>query len=59
MKRINLLAQKLKKTHKLTGKGFRKAHMNAYISPSITTHQTTDTDLISSLNCLDLRKVST
>jgi len=58
MKRINLLAQKLKRTHKLTGKDFKKAHMNGYTS-SITAHQTTDTDLISSLNCLDLRKVST
>jgi len=52
------LAQKLKRTDRLTGKGFRKAHMNGYTS-SITAHQTSDTDLISSLNCLDLRKVST
>lgn len=56
MKRINLLAQKLKRTHKLTGRGFRKAHVNGYMSPSVAAHQTTDTDLISNLNCTDLRK---
>lgn len=58
MKRINLLTQKLKRTHKLTGRGFRKAHINGYISPSIAVHQTTDTDLISSLNYTDLHEVS-
>lgn len=58
MKRFNLLAQKkLKRTHKLTGRGFKKAHINGYISPSIAA-QTTDTDLISSLNYTDLHKVS-
>ena len=42
MKRINLLAQKQKKTHKLIGRSLRKTHINDYISP---------------LNCTDLRKV--
>ncbi|XP_018361869.1 PREDICTED: sporulation-specific protein 15-like isoform X2 [Trachymyrmex cornetzi] len=55
MKRINLLAQKLKRTHKLASRSCRKAHINGYISPSIT-YQTTDTDLASSLNCTNSRK---
>lgn len=56
MKRINLLAQKLKRTHKLTGRGLRKAHINDYTS--VTADQTANTDLISNLNCTNLRKVS-
>lgn len=60
MKRINLLAQKLKRTYKLTGRSFlRKAYMNGYTSSSITGHQIANTDLISSLNYTDLRKVNT
>ncbi|XP_024875177.1 sporulation-specific protein 15-like [Temnothorax curvispinosus] len=56
MKQTNLLAQKLKRTHKLTTRGFRKVHINGYVSSSITAHQTADTDQISNLNCTDLRK---
>ncbi|XP_018398215.1 PREDICTED: ERC protein 2-like [Cyphomyrmex costatus] len=56
MKRINLLAQKLKRTHKLAARSCRKAHINGYISPSITANQTTDTDLASSLNYTNSRK---
>jgi len=56
MKRINLLAQKLKRTHKLASRSCRKVHINGYISPSIA-YQTTDTDLTSSLNCTNSRKV--
>lgn len=55
MKRINLLAQKLKKTYKLTG---RKAHINGYTSSPIAAHQSANTDLTSSLNCTDLCKVN-
>ncbi|KYN34259.1 hypothetical protein ALC56_11366 [Trachymyrmex septentrionalis] len=55
MKRINLLAQKLKRTHKLASRSCRKAYINGYISPSIT-YQTTDTDLASSFNCTNSRK---
>ncbi|XP_018053882.1 PREDICTED: myosin-11-like [Atta colombica] len=55
MKRINLLAQKLKRTHKLASRSCRKVHINGYISPSIA-YQTTDTDLTSSLNCTNSRK---
>lgn len=57
MKRINLLAPK--RTHKLTSKGLRKAHINGYISSSNTARQTANTDLISNLNYTDLRKVNT
>lgn len=43
LKRINLLAQKLKRTHKqLTGRGLKKAHMNDI---SIKTRQNVETDL--------------
>lgn len=55
MKRINLLAQKLKRTHRqLTGRGFKKAHIKNDISPSIKTRQ--NADLISSLDHTDLYK---
>ncbi|XP_011872886.1 PREDICTED: protein NETWORKED 1D-like isoform X2 [Vollenhovia emeryi] len=56
MKRINLLAQKLKRTHKLTGRGLRKGRINGYISSSIAAHQTAGTNLISNLNYTDFRK---
>lgn len=61
LKRINLLAQKLKRTHgQLTGRGLKKAYVkNDNISPSIKTRQNVETDLISSLNYTDLYKVST
>lgn len=43
LKRINLLAQKLKRTHRqLTGRGLKKAHMNDI---SIKTRQNVETDL--------------
>lgn len=61
LKRINLLAQKLKRTHRqlLTGRGLKKAHIKNYnISPSIKTRQNIETDLISSLEYTDLYKVS-
>lgn len=62
LKRINLLTQKLKRTHglQLTGRGLKKANVkNDNISPSIKTRQNIETDLISSLNYTDLYKVST
>ncbi|KAL6439318.1 hypothetical protein ACFW04_003883 [Cataglyphis niger] len=58
LKRINLLAQKLKRTHRqlLTGRG-KKAHIKNYnISSSIKTRQNIETDLISSLDYTDLYK---
>lgn len=58
LKRINLLAQKLKRTHRqlLTGRGLKKTHIKNYnISPS-KTRQDVETDLISSLDYTDLYK---
>lgn len=61
LKRINLLAQKLKRTHgQLTSRSLKKVYAkNDNILPSIKTRQNAGTDLISSLNYTDLYKVST
>lgn len=57
LKRINLLAQRLKRTHRqLTSRGFKKAHVSDYISTSDAA-QNAGTD--SSSRYTDLYKVST
>ncbi|XP_026824935.1 sporulation-specific protein 15 [Ooceraea biroi] len=56
LKRINLLAQKPKRTHRqLTSKTIRK-HVNGYISPSDTVRQNADASPIPSSNYTDLYK---
>ncbi|KAL0121081.1 hypothetical protein PUN28_008659 [Cardiocondyla obscurior] len=56
MKRNSSLAQKLKKTHKLTGKSLRKTYINNYRSSSITAHRAMNMDLISHLSETDLHE---